>query len=558
MVTMQNYFKCNFLIFSLLLLLFSPACSSIQRNAAQSSSAAVSTENPEVTRIVADILKSGGNAFDASVAATFALSVIRPHSTGIGGGGFFLIHQKKQGLSTFLDARERGPAAISKTSIDQVSVSDTEKKGMLVGVPGIVAGAWEVFNSFGSGNLSWAELLQPAIELAENGFEVYPHLAEAIALAEKRLGFTLPPEIEKDTSFRNPVLAKTLSGIANNGPKYFYQGRVAQDIVEATLKRGGLLSISDLKNYRVKYREPVRFSYKGREVLSAPLPSSGGIVLGQALALREKLDSGLNDFDSIESLEFLIKSLSLSFRTRALYLGDPDYSDLNQEDFLSASAIEELASEINDSSVLQKPETNFEPIPTSTTHFSIIDFDGNVVSSTQSINLYFGAGFVAEGTGVFLNNTLDDFSKTNRESNAFGLAGRQANFPEGGKTPLSSMSPTIVLNDGVPELILGSPGGPRIISAVLQTIINSIDYGMDLESAVSSPRIHTQWDPPTVYLENRNLKLGLESKLNNIGFSTKRSDYLIGNVSAVSVNPAGEINATADPRRDGYGLVIDK
>ena len=231
---------------------------------------------------------------------------------------------------------------------------------------------------------------------------------------------------------------------------------------------------------------------------------------------------------------------------------------MNQAEFLSASTIDSLAFEMKQAPAIEKPRDDFEPIPTSTTHFSIIDFEGNVVSSTQSINLYFGAGFVAEGTGVFLNNTLDDFSKTNRESNAFGLAGRQANFPEGGKTPLSSMSPTIVFKKGQPELVLGSPGGPRIISAVLQTIINHIDYGMDLESAVSSPRIHTQWDPPTVYLENRNLKLGLESELKRIGFSTKKSDYLVGNVSAVSVNAADGMSATADPRRDGYGLVLEK
>jgi gamma-glutamyltranspeptidase/glutathione hydrolase len=280
--------------------------------------------------------------------------------------------------------------------------------------------------------------------------------------------------------------------------------------------------------------------------------------LGQALGLREKLGSGLNDFSDIKSLEFLINSLNLAFRTRALHLGDPGYSNLNQAEFLSASTIDSLTSEMKQAPAIEKPRDDFEPIPTSTTHFSIIDFEGNVVSSTQSINLYFGAGFVAEGTGVFLNNTLDDFSKTNRESNAFGLAGRQANFPEGGKTPLSSMSPTIVLNNGQPELVLGSPGGPRIISAVLQTIINHIDYGMDLESAVSSSRIHTQWDPATVYLENRNLKPELESELKRIGFLTKKSDYLVGNVSAVSVNSAGEMSATADPRRDGYGLVLEK
>jgi len=520
--------------------------------------AAVSTENPEVSKIVAEVLRKGGNAFDASVAATFALSVIRPHSTGIGGGGFFLIHQAKTGETTFLDARERAPELMTETSIDEVKISDRGKKGVFVGVPGIVAGAWEVYQRHGSGQVSWSDLLAPAVNLAKNGFKIYPHLSEALSIAETRLGFSLPQGLERDGLFVNSALAKTLSGIASEGPDYFYKGTVADQLVKASQSRGGLLDLSDLSDYRVKYRKPFEFSYKGRKILTSPLPSSGGVVIGQALALRERLGVKGTEAGDIEAQAFLIRSLRLAFRSRALYLGDPDFADIDQEYFLSSTAVKELAKDMVSPSEGRRKVSDFEPIPTSTTHFSIIDREGNIVSSTQSINLYFGAGFIAEGTGVFLNNTLDDFSKTNKSGNAFGLVGRKANFPAGGKTPLSSMSPTIVFNEGRPELVLGSPGGPRIISAVLQTIINKIDYGMSLEKSVNQPRLHTQWDPVTVYLEKRDLKDGLESKLNELGFSIKVSAFLIGNVSALSVSENGSIEAVADPRRDGLGIVVEK
>jgi len=347
MVIMRNYFKCNLLIFSLSLFLFC-GCSLQGKKEAESGlrQAAVSTENPEVSRIVADVLKKGGNAFDASVAATFALSVIRPHSTGIGGGGFFLLHQPKTGETAFLDARERAPAAMTRNSIDEATISDPEQKGLFVGVPGTVAGAWEVHQKYGSGLISWNELLEPAVSLAKNGFKIYPHLREAINLAEKRLGFSLPPGVEVDGLFVNSALSKTLAGIASDGPDYFYKGSVAENLVKASRSRGGLLKLEDFNDYRIKYREPFEFSYKGRRIVTSPLPSSGGVVMGQALALRENLGIEAKDPSSIEAQEFLIRSLGLAFKSRALFLGDPDYSAIDQKKFLSSSTVKELAKDM--------------------------------------------------------------------------------------------------------------------------------------------------------------------------------------------------------------------
>lgn len=512
----------------------------------------VVTENMEATDIAIDILESGGNAFDAAVAASFALSVLRPHSTGIGGGGFFLFRKSNSDKPQFLDARERSPNKTQKNSLNQVSIKDSARKGALVGIPGLTKGLEEIYQRHGSGKLGWSELIQPSINLASDGFPVYPHLAEAIKLAKDKAGFSLDKKLIKDRTFQNKDLAETLRVISKNGSIAMYEGKIAAEIVKAAKKHGGHLERKDLRNYRTIVREPISFPYKGFEIQTAPLPSSAGVVLGQILKLRDLQLAKIDKSNYSTELHVLAESMDIAFKERALKLGDPSYTSIDQETLLSDSHIEELADRIESEKLKsEKTISVVEPLPTSTTHFSIIDREGNIVSSTQSINLYFGSGILAGDTGIFLNNTLDDFARPKNKANAFGLIGRNPNYPGPNKTPLSSMSPTIVMNQHSPFLVLGSPGGPRIISAVAQTIINRIDYNLNLKESVAQPRIHKQWQPPSLFLEQHGFSNKTIRSLETKGQQVKESSYLIGNVSAIGVGSNGKLVGVADPRRDG-------
>ncbi len=559
---MQNFSKCSLAIYSLALtcLLFFGGCSSqfFDRNNlnskqyAESDIQMVVTENKEATDIAIDILEAGGNAFDAAVATSFALSVVRPHSTGIGGGGFFLFKESGDINPQFLDAREKAPRKTQKNSLDQVSIKDSAHKGALVGVPGLTKGLEDIYKKYGSGKLSWSELIEPSIELANSGFPVYPHLSEAIKLATEKAGFSLEPKLIKKGYFINQELAQTLRAISEHGSAALHEGKIAKAIVKATRKHGGVLDENDLINYRAVSRKPASFPYKGFKIHTAPLPSSAGIVLGQILKLRDLQLSKLSNRNPSTELHLLAESMSMAFKERALKLGDPSFTLIDQYNLLSDSHIKKLGRKISlEETKMEKTLSEVEPLPTSTTHFSIIDREGNVVSSTQSINLYFGSGILAESTGIFLNNTLDDFSRPKNKANSFGLVGRNPNYPGPNKIPLSSMSPTIVTANGDPFLVLGSPGGPRIISAVAQTLINRLDYNLNLKDSVAQSRIHKQWQPPTLFLEKGGFPKEVIRSLSSRGQQIKESAYLVGNVSAIGVESNGKLIGVADPRRNG-------
>ena len=572
---MRNYLKYSFLTYSLILLL-ATSCSAaptntspykdhlfphLEKRPAESFLSTgeeymVVSENKTASKIGAKILAQGGNAFDAAVAVSFALSVLRPQSTGLGGGGFFLLYESDLSKLQFLDARERAPAGFK--SLPQTKRKRERNPGAFVGVPGLVKGLYEVHQKFGSGKISWAKLIEPSIGLAKNGFIIYHHLGSAIKVAAKEGVLDYSDEVRKmlgrgygkiarpGMRFKNPSLAKLLAKIAQNGPDAFYKGELPRSIAKISRKYGGSISASDFSSYQLAYREPAKADYKNYQVVTAPLPSSAGLVLTQLFYFLDKLDVDSVDLHTLAELQ------SLAFEDRAKFLGDPNYSPVNLDKLTSQDYLDGKLKNFSEKKARKVKNLHKKtPIPTSTTHFSIVDKAGNIVSSTQSINHYFGSGLYAGG--VFLNNTLDDFSYKN-SPNEFGLLGEKPNYPEAGKTPLSSMSPTIVFRNKQPFLVLGSPGGPRIISAVFQTIVNRIHGDLDLFNSVARSRFHQQWQPNKFYLERNGFRDSAISKLQSMGHSVEETKYLVGNVSAIEISPDGKLFGVADPRRSGVPI----
>lgn len=550
---MPNYFRCSTLIFSFcsLSFCFLAACSTrkaIQPHVAYSTHAMVASENKVTSEIARDILSRGGNAIDAAVAISFALSVYRPHSTGLGGGGFLLLYRAEHQDTLFLDFRERAPKAVTEEAF-QAHTGDVYDP-LYSGTPGIVAGLWEIHKRFGS--LPWRNLVAPSIQLAKNGFAVYPKLASAISYASKRKAWHRYPKtkalltgrqgapLQKGEFLIQEELARSLTLIADQGPHAFYRGPLAEQIAG-----NGFITKEDLASYRPLYRTPLATSSAEYTVVSAPLPSSGGIVLGQFFGILSKIGTKYRP-GSVEDVHQRAEVLKLAFSDRAKYLGDPGYSDIPVSMLLSDEHLSALAKQFAEDKVIEVDSSHStDPTSTTTTHFSIFDSQGNVVSSTQSINLFFGSGALAGDTGIFLNNTLDDFSLG--KANAFGLLGQSANSIEPGKTPLSSMSPTIVFRNKKPVIALGSPGGPMIISAVANVLLNSLEFGLSPEESVAAPRVHHQWSPNKLYLETENQER--TKRLKALGH--KVASRQIGNVSAVFMAPNGELIGVSDPRYDG-------
>lgn len=525
----------------------------------------VATENAEASKIGSEILRRGGNAADAAVSVSFALSVLRPQSTGLGGGGFLLLHNARTDKLAFLDFRERAPLKANYKDFEQVRVNRGiryKHHPLYTGVPGVVAGMYELYDRFGSGKFTWEELLAPAIKLADKGFEAYPHLEDARNyVASKTRVLDLYPRtrviLSQAGKFINKDLARTLKRIAKKGPSEFYIGQTAEEIIKAVKSEGGLLEAEDLRIYRPVYREPVIFKHAGYEIASAPLPSSGGILLADMFGMLDLLDYQNVLYASPEDYRLRVEVMKQAFQLRAEKLGDSSFFPIEVQKYLSEKFIEHQVGFIKNSRKEKKPaliNDSKDPTPTSTSHFSIVDRQGNVISSTQSVNLYFGSGVVAGKAGFFLNNTLDDFSFS--EANEFGLLGSDANRIMPGKTPLSSMSPTIVLRrseDGKRQVVLalGSPGGPQIISSVFNVLLNMIDHHLDLFGAVKAPRLHHQWQPDKVYLEENGFSKKAVTALESGGYQVHKVSYPVGNISAVYRSPEGLLYGVSDPRRRG-------
>ena len=469
-------------------------------------------------RIGADILKAGGNAVDAAVATGFAMAVTYPRAGNIGGGGFMIIHLAKPKKNIAIDYRETAPAAITRDSfLDAAGNADPLKStasGLGVGVPGTVAGLALAHKQYGSGKFTLAQLLAPAIALARDGFIVDGDLADTFASARplfKKWPSSTKVFLKSDGQtygqgdrLVQTDLANTLQAIATSGPRAFYQGPIADKIASAVREAGGVMTAADLKAYRVIERTPLRGRYHGYDILSMPPPSSGGTHLIEILNILEGYDLKKTGPASPQTAHILAEAMKRAYADRAVYLGDPDFVTVPTRALTSKRYADNLRKTIGDRATPSTDIRNGDPAKAegmNTTHYSVVDRYGNAVSNTYTLNLSYGVGLVADGTGVLLNNELDDFAAKPGAPNAFGLVGASANAPAPRKRPLSSMTPTIIMKDGKPYLVTGSPGGSRIISTVLQVIVNVLDHEMPLSDATAAPRLHHQWLPDQVSVE---------------------------------------------------------
>ena len=469
-------------------------------------------------RIGADVLRRGGNAVDAAVATGFAMAVTYPRAGNIGGGGFMVIHSRDRNEDVAIDYRETAPAATTSDIFlgadGKPDIAKSRDSALGIGVPGTVAGLAAALDKYGSGNFTLADLVKPGIALATDGTEITDDSADTLPDWHKRLA-RWPASAKifsraDGTSLREgdklvqTDLAATLSAIAEQGPRGFYEGPVAEKLVKAIGDAGGIMTLDDLKSYRPVIRAPVRGTYRGYDIISMPQPSSGGVVLVEILNILEGFPMHDMKQGSAPSLHVMIEAMKRAYADRARYLGDPAFvkapiATLISKDYAAkqrASIDLDHATPWTDALAATPPHEG-----DNTTHFSVVDSRGNAVSNTYTMNYSYGVGLIAEGTGVLLNNELDDFTAAPGASNAYGLVGFEANLPGPGKRPLSSMSPTIVMKDGKAVLVTGSPGGSRIISAVLQIIVDVLDYDMDVAAAVAAPRLHHQWLPDEVRIE---------------------------------------------------------
>lgn len=525
---------------------------------------AIATQGKAATQAAKLILDQGGNLIDAFVAASFVISVERPHSTGIGGGGFLIFHEAKTGLVHAVDFRERAPAKATETMFldakGEPSSQLSQDSILAVAVPGLVAGLVEVHNRFG--RKPWSELLQPAIRLAEEGFEVYPSLHKALTARQAILAqhqdsrrIFLDPKgnpwpvghrlIQKD-------LGKTLRAIARAKRQGFHQGPVAAALVSEAKRQKGLLTAEDLTNYQVKWRIPVRARYQSYEVVSMPPPSSGGIHVIQFLKMLEPDRLSKKGHLSADSIHLAASALQSAFADRAKYLGDPDFVKVPAEALIAEEYLKKRRGEIEERRFRRAEAVSAGRLPvesTETTHLSLMDAEGNAIASTQTINGWMGSGIVAQGTGILLNNEMDDFSARPGASNLFGAIGSQANAVAPGKTPLSSMSPTLLLDKGKPVLAVGAPGGTRIISCVAQTILNVTEFGLPLKDAVASVRYHQQWKPDVLTLDPPGPGPEVIQELEKRGHKIKL-EAVPCNVMAVS-RQGDRLEAVSDPRDIG-------
>jgi gamma-glutamyltranspeptidase/glutathione hydrolase len=521
---------------------------------------AIATAHPAATQAAAEILDAGGNAFDAAVAASAALSVVEPQSSGIGGGGFYLVHRAADGFETMVDARETAPAAATRDMFLDPRGAAIPKASLegprAAGIPGTPA-AWVHFAQK-LGTQPLARQLAPAIRLAREGFAVNDkqarqlaersgHLSPAAAAVFKPGG--QPPQA--GTVIRQPDLAATLERIARDGRKGFYEGPLAEQLVSGVQQAGGIWVEEDLRRYRVVERKPLRFHFRDYRIVTAPPPSAGGVALQQALTMLEA--RGWPPADPVRTKHELAEALRRAFRDRLL-LGDPDFVTMPLYRLLSREYLLPLAGTIDRARAT--PSETLAPAPegANTTHFSILDAAGNRVAATQTVNTEFGSGFMIAGTGVLLNNEMDDFAASVTASNVYGLAGSAANAIAPGKRPLSSMAPAFVEGPrGL--LILGSKGGSRIVSQVLRGILGFI-HGMSALDVVSLPRYHHQYLPDEIQYEPAALTADDQRGLNALGHRLKVVPDGFGNMQAVWWDRAGDrLEAAADPRGVGTGQV---
>jgi gamma-glutamyltranspeptidase/glutathione hydrolase len=505
-----------------------------QKETARGNNGMVTTQHFLATGVGEKILNKGGNAYDASIAIAFTLAVVLPRAGNIGGGGFMVMYDSETSKEYSIDYREKAPALSTRDMYlnDDGSFNDKYLStfGYLsIGVPGTVAGLWEVHKQFGS--LPWSALIEDAINYAENGFYMTDYMADVLYKYNEKMSYF--PEtkkiFQKDyPNFRNKKLfqkdlAKTLRVISLNGRDGFYKGEVAKKITDQMQLNGGLIQSADLENYNPVWREPIISSYRNNKIITMGPPSSGGIHIIQMLNILENYDLNELGHNSTDYINLLTEVMKHAYADRSKYLGDPDFFDVPIDKIISKKYSDEIFNSVAlGHSVPAKdihPGMYLDNESHETTHFSVVDADGNIVSSTYTLNSTFGSGVVIKETGILMNNEMDDFSAAPGIPNQFGLLGAKANEIIPAKRPLSSMTPTIVMKDDELFFTTGSPGGSRIISAVLQSIINIIDFDMNLEQATFAKRIHHQWQPDILEIE-----LSIDDDIKN---SLKEMGYFI-------------------------------
>ncbi|EBB2408733.1 gamma-glutamyltransferase [Salmonella enterica] len=513
------------------------------------------------TQVGVDILKQGGNAVDAAVAVGYALAVTHPQAGNLGGGGFMLL-RTKDGATTAIDFREMAPAGATRDMfLDEQGNPDSKKSltsPLASGTPGTVAGLSLALEKYGS--LPLNSVVRPAIKLAQEGFIVNDALADDL----KTYGSEVLPHhenskaifwkdgepLKKGDKLVQQDLANSLTMIAENGPDAFYKGDIARQIAQQMQQNGGLITTDDLAAYQAVERTPVSGEYRGYQIFSMPPPSSGGIHIVQILNILENFDMNKYGFGSADAIQIMAEAEKYAYADRSEYLGDPDFVNVPWQALTSKTYAKSIAGQIDINKA--KPSSEIRPGKLApyesdqTTHFSVVDKDGNAVAVTYTLNTTFGTGIVAGNTGILLNNQMDDFSAKPGVPNVYGLVGGEANAVGPKKRPLSSMSPTIVVKDGKTWLVTGSPGGSRIITTVLQMVVNTIDFGMNVAEATNAPRFHHQWLPDELRVEKGfspdTLKL-LEQKGQKVALKEA-----MGSTQSIMVGPDGELYGASDPR----------
>lgn len=521
----------------------------------------VSSQEALASEVGVKILQEGGNAVDAAVAVGFALAVTLPRAGNIGGGGFMMIYDAKKDKTIALDYREKAPLkAYRDMFLDEKgdAVSDLSRyHGLAVGVPGTVAGLIKALEDHGT--MSLEQVLAPAISLAEEGIEVTPGLSESLVALTERLQkwpSTTKVFFKEDGSayepgewLKQPELAHSLKLIAEKGVDGFYKGETAEKIVKAVNEAGGVMSLEDFAAYQAIEREPVHGNYRGYEIVSMPPPSSGGAHIIQILNILEGFPLGEYGHNSAKTIHLMAEAMKLAYADRSEYLGDADFVDVPIKGLTSEQYAETLRAQIDPQKARPASEIKANnPVPyesNETTHFSIVDKEGNAVSSTYTLNFSYGTGLVAEGTGILLNNEMDDFSAKPGVPNGYGLIGGDANAVEPEKRPLSSMSPTIVFKEGKPYIVTGSPGGSRIITTVLQIISNVIDHDMNIAEATHAVRVHHQWLPDEIRIEHA-LNVDTIGLLEAMGH-TIAPKATMGSTQSIMITPTG-LYGSSDPR----------
>jgi len=539
---------------------------------------AVVSARKEASQIGLEIMKNGGNAYDAMIATHLALAVVHPTAGNIGGGGFFVYHHK-DGSSGSLDFREMAPGnAFKDMYLDEngdVIPDMSTLGGAAVGVPGSISAIYEIHAKFGS--LPIEDLFKPAIDLAKNGFVVTKKQSNSLGgkledfiKVNGEESLYSKKYYEGDT-IKNARFAETLSKISEFGPEVFYGGEIGEMIVNSVNKTGGIMTIDDLKNYESVWRDPVKFKYKDLEIISMSLPSSGGILLGQMLKVIEDYDIKSFGHNSVKTIQLLVEAERRAYADRSHFMGDPDYMNLPVYELMDKEYVVDRMENFSWDKATPSSEVKHGDIivqeSDETTHYSIIDKYGNSVSVTTTLNNSYGSKVFVEEGGFFLNNEMDDFSSKPGHPNFYGLIGSEANSIQPGKRMLSSMTPSIILKDNKPSLIVGTPGGSTIITSVLQTILNVYEFDMSVQEAVNAPRFHHQWLPDVVIFEEGIIDkekdsilksksyfvISLPIEVDTGGMSARSS---IGAVDAILIDKEGEVSTGADFRGDDYGEIL--